>query len=770
MCLPHTALALDWPGRAADISARIVSLDPEVRAAAASDLGTLDADEAQEMLSAALVDPSPMVRAAACDSVGATGAVELEVLLQRRLADRSPDVRARAARALGSLRTPGAHDALARVLADPDPDVRSAAVSALANLGRVDALLPITSTLQDTSRVVVVAALEALARLGHPGSLFAMLEKIGDPHAEVALAAVNAVAALRAPEATPALVQLVTSPRQELALAAVEALGEIADSAAAPALVAIAHSHEGDPTLRNAAMVSLASIADPTTVGGLLAMADRDSAGVGVVLRAIGPAGWPALRRAGAATADGSRAHEGLLRAWLASDDPEAVEAALRWSRARTLEDAELIALLQASRAESAVCRVADIVADAPWLVDEAADVWLEWAGSVSTPCIGPFVAAYTMGDLDRHAEIARTLMMRGNPTGSAFALEVVERAPGSPAAARAVSALARGGAAARRVAIQLLNHREVRIRREAAAALAGSSAGWLSAEIFAELRQVEDVAAAAVALLGEVHGEHADEVAAWGLSLAESSEPAAAAAGLALLDGRCDEDAVRVATGLSRSEHYWLRREAGLLLSRCRPSAWQAHAETVHPGVEHDPVIRAARAPGGPAECAANATNSTLSTDERVRAVACTEDAEQLLRLCEDKRAAIAAAAWLRREELGSAGHSADLALRSVAGSEPLVRAALYFILESRGDLDALRHPRRRESDESARRLLRGPSAAYSAPLVVFAVDRQSGTPSPDTSIAVIDAEGRLIVRRTQLSGVAVFRDAPVRFATVVD
>ncbi|MBM4319381.1 MAG: hypothetical protein FJ125_05315, partial [Deltaproteobacteria bacterium] len=285
--------------------------EPLRRAAAAEALGRLGVASAAPLLARALADPAPQVRVAALDGLARLGGETALEALAAALAD--PFVAASAARALARMGSDGAAR-LSAALQHEAASVRRWAATGLGEAGEHAAGVPLLSLLDDPDTAVRAAAAAALGALG-AGEAGAPLQRLlaAAPEGPVRAAAARALARLGATDAAEALRRGLADPLAEVrasCLAALEQLGLQLPDELRRASAAIGRSawEEG------------AALPDPSVLALLLHVLEEPPA-----------EGFPAARRAGAATALGRRqdaaARPALLRA-VAGAEPEVQAAA----------------------------------------------------------------------------------------------------------------------------------------------------------------------------------------------------------------------------------------------------------------------------------------------------------------------------------------------------------------------------------------------------------------------------------------------------------
>src|SRR5690349_12877191 len=160
-------MAVDWPGRIAEIERQLHAPEPQKRVEAVERLEVLDAPAADPLLLGALADQSDDVRVRAARALGRRRVAAAEPTLMRWLGEPEPKLRAAAADALGSLCrgapcAKSAGGALVRVLGDAESEVRQVTVSALAHLEAREAVPALTGRLDDENLAVRRGAATAL--------------------------------------------------------------------------------------------------------------------------------------------------------------------------------------------------------------------------------------------------------------------------------------------------------------------------------------------------------------------------------------------------------------------------------------------------------------------------------------------------------------------------------------------------------------------------------------------------------------------------------
>ena len=762
--------ALDWPGRVNGIASDLRDGDTEVRTAAAEELGLVASVDATELLAIALADHEPLVRAAAAMSAGQIGSVDSIDRLVELLSDRSREVRIASALALGDLRAHEAQEPIARLLGDAHAEVREAAVRALAALGSREAVLAIVGVLHDRSRPVVVAALEALGQLGQPSSLYAILEKVHDPMEEIAVASIDALVALRAPEAIPALIELAQTGRAGVALAAMDALGTLEAREATEMLVAEVMSPSVDGGADAAAM-ALTAINSPAALPALLPMLSDQTERVGPIFEAAGVGAWSILRdtfyRVGA---DGPEA-ETILGVWLRCGDPAALEAASTLAMQRDGVEARremAVSYFMQSPTAAGLCRAVELTgppADSYALLE-----YVERASEVEAgECIMPLVEHIDLLSEAAVLEVASTLADAGHADAATVAARHIDFSllDWSDAARLAVAFHSLGESGTDTM-LRLLASEDIRIRREAAYALADTEHAWLDRERFDAMRTASARQAEVLkALRSQLAFELGDEIRAWLSSLSQSGTIDERLEAFALLRDGCGVPDAAVTDAMGSTD-YWLRRSGYHYADACAPELLAAASDLAS---DSDPTVRALGIRrGADVDLAQIAADATRSVDERVAALGRIADEDPDVAgslfgdLTRDSQPAVVAAAWIAYARVETVVDARDLALTAAASRQPLERAVLYSLV---GGLDdsLLEHARRREEDAVARRVLDGDD--LDDELFVFAVDSSTGAPRQDERVIVLTSSGTLELLRTDHEGRAEFRgDVVVAYA----
>jgi len=736
-----SAMALDWPGRGTGLQADWDAGGPADRTELLADLMSADDPAVLDLLRQGASSRDTGVRAETARAIGRTGAWALEPLLVDLLTDRRPDVRIAAAEALGALRTPGAVEPLVRARGDADDDVRVAVIQALGALGDPDATLAVVDALRDSDRDVVVAALEALGRLGHRGALYAVLEKLHDPMREVSVAAAGVVAELRAIEGVPALVELVESGVPDVALAAIDALGALRSRAATPSLVGqvIEPRVEG---ARSAALDALVATGDPAALVLVDALGDLSAVDLTPLVAAIGLAAADELAARYARLGPETPGAESVLRLWLVSGDPAAVDALEdAWDSGAVVADRDArMDWLRLSPTGAAWCRLAEwtgVPSDtAGWdlllsgaRAPGAADCLIGLIDDVET--LAPSVAV----------QVVTTLADVGRVEAVQLAERFVDpdRLDAEDALTLILALRALGDAGAPGLA-RILTSEQPAIRRDAANALADRTGAWVDVDQLGTWLSWRTVRVDVLLALDGQRNEPAVAEAVARSTRSSALDVRTAARAIAACDA---VDTAALATDRGTATPLLYRREAWRVSFACG----QVGADDVEAG-ELDASVRAMAMAAS--EAAAPAYDSLSSRDERLVAIGRMSDTATLDALLREREPVLAAAAVLR---LGAVADAASrLAwLRGAAAEAPVLRAAWYA--SAPDDAGAREWALRRETHPGVRAVLAG-ATALSAPVIVSAYDQTTGAPRPNELVVGFTADGSLVHARTDVFG----------------
>ncbi len=730
VALPGPAEALEWPGVAASVAARLEDPDPVVRAAAVAAIADLGSIEARALVAAAALDRAEPVRVALAERLATPDAAAHEAIAVALLGDRRPPVRAAAATALGAMRSRGALDPLVRALTDPDAGVRTAAVEALARLGRPEAVLALIEVTNDPARDVAVAAIEALGTLGDPAAVYAVLEKLHDPVEAVAVAAAEALGALRADEAVPALIELVETGRPAEAEAAVEALGAMRTRRATPLLLGLLETAP-DGGVRDAAIDGLLAISDPAAAPALALLAARDP-DAGDLVAELGPAAWDAL--AGAWTSRGPANGGAVLRAWLRSGDPRALDV---------LDASDVVAgddpvaageWYRLSPTERGFCtgwRLSGEPVDAPgWEM-----LLAEAVAARATACLEELLASDDAIAAVGATEAARVLAAVGaNAPALVFERVGVDGLDYADAV-RLAEVASTFGASGAPLLLRLMRSADARVRREAgwwASELPTGS--WPDGALVELLDAVERAPELVPALTGAAFANDPEVVAALD-SWARDGGDALRAEALRLVGLRCGARASELVAAAVVSDDLWVRYAAGRAAEHCGlalPAGAMLRAGLAEVAVRIDPP-------------------SPESAPDVDALRAQTRDANEAAR----------AAAWLALARAGSAPSGRELALVAAASDSALELDVLALVAAHAAEGEALDRIRALAPASIAGWLEPGEGGArHATPLHVQLVDPRSGEARVWQPVVVVFADlTAQVVRTDQLGRVDIVR-----------
>lgn len=225
------------PKGMAEIARLLDDAAGEVRHAAVTALGNLNAIGTVNRIAELLRDPIPVVRGESCTALERMGARTFAGGIRALLEDPEPMVRAKAARALGALRMTDDAELLKARLRDPQPEVRAAAAHGLASLGSKEACGAIAELAKDPAFWVRGPAVAALGTLQSRESVQQIIAALSDEHHPVRAAAVEALGKLRMKEALPALRDCLKLPKSAIRDDVIEVLAGMEDRESIPAFV-----------------------------------------------------------------------------------------------------------------------------------------------------------------------------------------------------------------------------------------------------------------------------------------------------------------------------------------------------------------------------------------------------------------------------------------------------------------------------------------------------------------------------------------------------
>lgn len=270
--------------------------------------------EAVPQLSCRYADAQDAERAVIASLLGELGSREALPLLLAALDEESPELRAACAGALGKLAVEGATGRLAELLDDAAPTVRQAALDALQRLTASDP----EGVAELCARLVVSAS--SVSRR-YAALLLAGLadgDRLSllakDEDPSVRRAAVASLARVKLPQVVGYLAMALSDEDAEVRLAAAQALSELGGPQVLDPLLLALG--DPDPWVQTAALKGLSSLADPSALPGVKAL----------LTRARGPVLIAALS---ALAAIGGEQESAAIEAALADGDEEVVEAAI---------------------------------------------------------------------------------------------------------------------------------------------------------------------------------------------------------------------------------------------------------------------------------------------------------------------------------------------------------------------------------------------------------------------------------------------------------
>ncbi len=212
--------------------------DANVRAQAASALGSSRDKRAVDPLIAVLNDQSPHVRMQAASSLGDIKDSRAVAPLIAALKDEDANVRMQAASSLGDIRDKSAVEGLMAALKDENANVRMQAASALGDLRDARAADALVLALKDASPNVRLQAASALGDLRDSRAVDGLLIALKDENANVRMQAASALGDLRDARAVEPLITALKDQNPNVRMQAASALGDLRDGRAVDALIA----------------------------------------------------------------------------------------------------------------------------------------------------------------------------------------------------------------------------------------------------------------------------------------------------------------------------------------------------------------------------------------------------------------------------------------------------------------------------------------------------------------------------------------------------
>lgn len=255
-----------------DISQRLDSNQPLVRAHLLQLLSRFDTAPSREGLIKALHDPNKAVRQAALNGLAKLHATENVGDICALLGDSDLTVQSAAIETLAKIRSPHTVKHLIPVLQDESEYVRRAAVEVLNEVGDQNAVKDLLNALRDVDWWVKVRAADALGAIGGPKVFDAVLALITDNDEFLRRTAVEILNTSKDPRAVDRLIEALRDEDWWVRERAVDALAAIGDTRAVPHLVAMM---EENPEAGQVVIRALATLGDKQAVTPLLKQLDN---------------------------------------------------------------------------------------------------------------------------------------------------------------------------------------------------------------------------------------------------------------------------------------------------------------------------------------------------------------------------------------------------------------------------------------------------------------------------------------------------------------
>jgi len=255
-----------------DISQRLDSKQPLVRAHLLQLLSRFDTAASREGLVGALHDPNKTVRQAALNGLAKLHAEENVGDICTLLSDNDLTVQSAAIETLAEIRSPHTVKHLINVLQDESEYVRRAAVEVLNEVGDQNAVKDLLSALRDVDWWVKVRAADALGAIGGPKVFDAILALITDEDEFLRRTAVEILNTSKDPRAVDRLIEALRDEDWWVRERAVDALAAIGDTRAVPHLVTMM---EENPEAGQVVIRALATLGDKQAVTPLLKQLDN---------------------------------------------------------------------------------------------------------------------------------------------------------------------------------------------------------------------------------------------------------------------------------------------------------------------------------------------------------------------------------------------------------------------------------------------------------------------------------------------------------------
>jgi len=255
-----------------DISQRLDSNQPFVRAHLLQLLSRFDTAPSREGLVKALSDPNKAVRQAALNGLAKLRAKENVGDICALLSDNDLTVQSAAIETLVKIRSPHTVKHLIPVLQDESEYVRRAAVEVLNEVGDQNAVKDLLNALRDVDWWVKVRAADALGAIGGPKVFDAVLALITDKDEFLRRTAVEILNTSKDPRAVDRLIEALRDEDWWVRERAVDALAAIGDTRAVPHLVTMM---EENPEAGQVVIRALATLGDKQAVTPLLKQLDN---------------------------------------------------------------------------------------------------------------------------------------------------------------------------------------------------------------------------------------------------------------------------------------------------------------------------------------------------------------------------------------------------------------------------------------------------------------------------------------------------------------
>ncbi len=255
-----------------DISQRLDSNQPLVRAHLLRVLSRFDTLPSREGLVKALNDSNKAVRQAALNGLAKLHAKENVGDICALLSDSDLTVQSAAIETLAKIRSPHTIKHLIPVLQDESEYVRRAAVEVLNEVGDQNAVKDLLNALRDVDWWVKVRAADALGVIGGPKVFDAVLALITDKDEFLRRTAVEILNTSKDPRAVDRLIEALRDEDWWVRERAVDALAAIGDTRAVPHLVTMM---EENPEAGQVVIRALATLGDKQAVTPLLKQLDN---------------------------------------------------------------------------------------------------------------------------------------------------------------------------------------------------------------------------------------------------------------------------------------------------------------------------------------------------------------------------------------------------------------------------------------------------------------------------------------------------------------